>query len=179
MLTVPFDTRPLTEPVDGSAVRSSVRRMRPHYPVDLYPGGQWRAMVVPLILLLSSVGVLGWGFLWLADGHVAAIGGWIALVWVLIPGAVAIAIAVARHRLGLRWYRLQAFADANSGSCRLCEGPGRQGVAARPGSRFRGLRGAPPEGALPMVDVDRHPGIADIRGLRAGAVGHRHHRGDR
>ena len=114
MLTVPFNTRPLTEPVDGSAVRSSVRRMRPHYPADLYPGGQWRAMVVPLILLLSSVGVLGWGFLWLTDGHVAAIGGWIALVWVLIPGAVAIAIAVARHRLGLRWYRLQAFADANS-----------------------------------------------------------------
>lgn len=133
MLTVPFAVRALTDPIDRSAARAYAQRVRPTYPADLYPGGQWREMLAPIALLMSSVGVLVAGFLWVTDAAVPIIGGWILLVWVLIPVSLGFAIAAARRRLAGRWFRLQQFANAN----RLQFTPASPGGArGRSGSKF-------------------------------------------
>jgi len=127
--SVPFDARPLVDPVDRNAVREYVRRLRASGAATSMFGSA--ATVVPIIIgiaffvvfgsvFLTVIGSIISSFASVATGDMgtpflfAAFG---ALLPILVMGGAlaAIAIFLTRGTLGRneRWYRLDRFAAAN------------------------------------------------------------------
>ncbi|QIG38993.1 hypothetical protein G5T42_05395 [Microbacterium sp. 4R-513] len=123
--SVPFDARPLTEPVDRATVRNYAARLRAARPAGSGFGAA--SSIIAVVVVVFVVVVFGGAFLTMfvsIFASIAASGGASApgtaliavapLVIVAIVTALAIIGIVASLRLrDERWYRLGRFAQAN------------------------------------------------------------------
>ena len=123
--SVSFDPRPLTEPVDRSAVTAFARRLRQEGRVPPAFGGI--AVAVTAAVIVVTVFVFGTTFISIAGSLIAAAasgmqtGGGAMLLFLVLPflimaaAAVAIVFGAIRALGGTseRWYRLDRFARAN------------------------------------------------------------------
>jgi hypothetical protein len=118
--SVPFDARPLVEPIDRAAVRDFTKRLRAEGRVP----GLFSGLSGVSIMLLAIAGVVFFGFMSIFLGVVSSLLAsasqsftFVAIApFVLIGVVVAIVViaAVRMHRAGsATWFRLDRFAQAN------------------------------------------------------------------
>ncbi|WP_442574290.1 hypothetical protein ACSBPH_10520 [Microbacterium sp. F51-2R] len=124
--SVPFDARPLTEPVDPGAVRAHVQRLRASGRTPRVFGSA--SSVVAIIVVVFVVAIVGGSFVMVFVSVIASVissagaTGWgaglIAVVpLVIVAGLLALAVfgvIVGTRRQHERWYRLDRFARANA-----------------------------------------------------------------
>jgi len=118
--SLPFDARPLVEPIDKPAVRAWTRQLRQagRAPAAMHPVAIVALSLGGIVFLSMFAGIFG--TLASLVGSAAQNGGFAAistlfpLVFLLVAGGL-IATVVTRmiRRTGERWYRLDRFARAN------------------------------------------------------------------
>lgn len=166
ILRAPFDTRPLTEPVDGRAVRANAKAVAKAHPGELPKQEVFAtAAFVLSVAIVVTVGTAMLAYFFKVDGNEV-----LATIMVVAPFPVGLVVTFVvlnrrRRRVQERWFRLGAFADAN-------------GMRFAPSARPRDLRlaGTPFQPPIsrnvlaPLIAVDvvssagaRNPRIGALR----------------
>ncbi|GAA3028667.1 hypothetical protein [Microbacterium dextranolyticum] len=117
--SVPFDARPLTEPVDRATARAYVRELRRTGRAPRQnPVAVVLAVTLGAVMLVMFLSVFGAITAVVAGAARSAGGGLFAAVpffflLVLLAIVVLVVVRVVRAANGARWYRLDRFAQAN------------------------------------------------------------------
>lgn len=117
---LPFDARPLTEPIDPRAARAFARELRASGRApSLFPGSAVFGLIIAVVILFvfASVGVTVVTAFIGAMADASGPSMFIPLLPLLLVAGVAIAVGSAVFRgiggTAARWYRLDRFARAN------------------------------------------------------------------
>lgn len=121
---LPFDARPLVEPVDRNVVRAYVQRLRAGGRAPkAAPAAVVVAVVVGVVFLIMfaniAIGILGSFWELARDGGGGSPAGILFAVFpifflvVIVGLVVVVAVKLFRGASGERWYRLDRFAQAN------------------------------------------------------------------
>jgi hypothetical protein len=116
---VPFDARPLTEPVDASAARAFAKQLRASGRVSAWSGSTAIGIAVVAVVGFFIVGVFGSVVTSIASAVAGGRGGAflvvpVVFVLVVVGFVVLVIVAIARGGGGsIRWFRLDRFARAN------------------------------------------------------------------
>lgn len=118
-MSLPFDARPLTEPVDRATVRSYVQQVRQS---GRAPAGGGMKLVMGILVGVVFLLIFGSTFFSIVAGFLSMGAGGDGVLFVIVPILMVLAVVAvtgtAIYRLvrgtsGERWWRLDRFAQAN------------------------------------------------------------------